>query len=175
MVGSYDNVVWEDDPSGWVYYDETTPYVKSGSFTYSATQGGTDCKFEISMYPVENYTMPNVNAKMTLTHYYRAFPTTYNSTNVKITTNGGTAQASTGFGTWQDITGFTLGSNTIKFSVGGSYKVYYQVEYVYDTINVHVNVGGTYKLVDAAYANVDGVWKPIQSIYVNSGGVWKNS
>lgn len=42
-----------------------------------------------------------------------------------------------------------------------------------DSLNLPVNIGGTWKDMDSAYVNIGGTWKTVDSAYVNIGGTWK--
>ena len=41
------------------------------------------------------------------------------------------------------------------------------------SVDMPVNVGGTWKTGNEVYVNVGGVWKPADAIYVNVNGTWK--
>lgn len=41
------------------------------------------------------------------------------------------------------------------------------------SLNMPVNIGGTWKDMDSAYVNIGGTWKTVDSAYVNIGGTWK--
>lgn len=43
-----------------------------------------------------------------------------------------------------------------------------------DTIDMPVNIGGTWKTGDSVYVNIGGTWKTADALYVNIGGVWKS-
>ena len=42
-----------------------------------------------------------------------------------------------------------------------------------ESINMPVNIGGTWKNGSEVYANIGGTWKTAQAIYVNINGTWK--
>lgn len=41
------------------------------------------------------------------------------------------------------------------------------------SLNMPVNIGGTWKDSDAIYVNIGGSWKEVEAAYVNIGGTWK--
>lgn len=41
------------------------------------------------------------------------------------------------------------------------------------SLNMPVNVGGTWKDSESIYVNIGGVWKAVEAAYVNVGGTWK--
>lgn len=41
------------------------------------------------------------------------------------------------------------------------------------TLNIPVNVGGSWKDSDSVYVNIDGAWKEIEAAYVNIDDTWK--
>lgn len=41
------------------------------------------------------------------------------------------------------------------------------------SLNIPVNIGGTWKDMDSAYVNIGGAWKSVEAAYVNVGGTWK--
>lgn len=41
------------------------------------------------------------------------------------------------------------------------------------SLNIPVNIGGTWKDSEAVYVNIGGVWKEVEAAFVNIGGVWK--
>ena len=41
------------------------------------------------------------------------------------------------------------------------------------SLNIPVNIGGTWKDMDLAYVNIGGTWKTVDAAYVNIGGTWK--
>lgn len=41
------------------------------------------------------------------------------------------------------------------------------------SLDIPVNIGGTWKDMDSAYVNIGGAWKSVDSVYVNIGGTWK--
>ena len=42
-----------------------------------------------------------------------------------------------------------------------------------DSLNIPVNIGGTWKDANEAYVNIGGSWKTVEAAYVNIGGTWK--
>ncbi len=41
------------------------------------------------------------------------------------------------------------------------------------SVNMPVNIGGSWKDSEAVYVNIGGVWKEVEAAYVNIGGAWK--
>lgn len=42
-----------------------------------------------------------------------------------------------------------------------------------NSLNIPVNIGGTWKDANEAYVNIGGSWKTVEAAYVNIGGTWK--
>ena len=42
-----------------------------------------------------------------------------------------------------------------------------------DSLNIPVNIGGTWKDANEAYVNIGGSWKTVEAAYVNIGSTWK--
>ena len=42
-----------------------------------------------------------------------------------------------------------------------------------DSLNIPVNIGGTWKDANEVYVNIGGVWKTVEAAFVNIGGTWK--
>lgn len=42
-----------------------------------------------------------------------------------------------------------------------------------DSLNLPVNIGGTWKDANEAFVNIDGTWKTVEATFVNIGGTWK--
>lgn len=41
------------------------------------------------------------------------------------------------------------------------------------SLNIPVNIGGSWKDSEAVYVNIGGVWKEVEAAFVNIGGTWK--
>ena len=42
-----------------------------------------------------------------------------------------------------------------------------------DSLNLPVNIGGTWKEANEAFVNIGGTWKTVEAAFVNIGGTWK--
>ena len=42
-----------------------------------------------------------------------------------------------------------------------------------DSLNLPVNIGGTWKEANEAFVNIGGTWKAVEAAFVNIGGTWK--
>lgn len=42
-----------------------------------------------------------------------------------------------------------------------------------DSLNIPVNVSGTWKNANEAFVNIGGTWKAVEAAFVNIGGTWK--
>ena len=42
-----------------------------------------------------------------------------------------------------------------------------------DSLNLPVNIGGTWKDANEAFVNIGGTWKTVEAAFVNIGGTWK--
>ena len=42
-----------------------------------------------------------------------------------------------------------------------------------DSLNLPVNIGGTWKEANEAFVNIGGTWKTVEAAFVNIGGIWK--
>ena len=75
----------------------------------------------------------------------------------------------------------TIAGNTSFPSTSGSTETGHQGNgYVritaikIDSINLPVNIGGTWKDGSEVYVNIGGTWKSAEAVYVNIGGTWKS-
>ena len=41
------------------------------------------------------------------------------------------------------------------------------------SLNLPVNIGGTWKDANEAFVNIGGTWKTVEAAFVNIGGTWK--
>ena len=41
------------------------------------------------------------------------------------------------------------------------------------TLNLLVNIGGTWKDANEAFVNIGGTWKAVEAAFVNIGGTWR--
>lgn len=68
-------------------------------------------------------------------------------------------------GLWDDVNMlFYRNAGTGTF-VGGPIKV--------NSLNLPVNIGGTWKDANEAFVNIGGTWKTVEAAFVNIGGTWK--
>lgn len=42
-----------------------------------------------------------------------------------------------------------------------------------ESINMPVNIGGTWRNGSQVYANIGGIWKTVEAVYANINGIWK--
>ena len=48
------------------------------------------------------------------------------------------------------------------------------LNYTYvDSLNLPVNIGGTWKNANEVFVNIGGTWKTVEAAFVNIGGTWK--
>ena len=68
------------------------------------------------------------------------------------------------FGSGNEPTKEWMDSN-IPYFVGSYIKV--------DSLNLPVNIGGTWKDANEVFVNIGGTWKTVEAAFVNIGGTWK--
>ena len=65
-------------------------------------------------------------------------------------------------GLWDDVNGVFYGNAGTGAFISGGY-----------TLNLPVNIGGTWKNANEAFVNIGGTWKTVEAAFVNIGGTWK--
>ena len=68
-------------------------------------------------------------------------------------------------GLWDDVNSVFYGNAGTGTFTAGPVKV--------SSLNLPVNIGGTWKDANEAFVNIGGIWKTVDAAFVNIGGTWK--